>query len=112
MDPKDFDRIREYNLGLTDIGKTSSGPDADIRLDHIDVEGFRRKIELFAPGWVAFNGKKAAQNVLRDRSLRYGPQTQRIGQSSVYVLPSTSNAANGAWDVEWWTRFAYLIHEP
>ena len=59
------------------------------------------------PGILAFVGKRAAQEVL-GRPVGYGPQDVRVGVSEVWVVPSTSGAARGSWDLEPWLALARL----
>lgn len=102
--PENYRRLLEFRIGLTDVAKRTYGPDADLRRDHFDVEAFRAKIERHRPRVIAFNGKKAAWAAIGfpTGSLRYGQQDAMIGASAVFVLPSTSGAANGFWDAGPW----------
>lgn len=109
--PEEYATLPIYGIGLTDLVKISSGSDQSLLKSHYDVPGFRAKIEACAPRAVAFNGKKAAETAL-GRSVRYGKQSAQIGTSEVWVLPSTSGAARGFWDVTHWQRLAdYLQKE-
>ena len=62
-------------------------------------------IEATSPTHLAFNGKSAARAAL-GRKVDYGPQPERIGGATVWVLPSTSGAARGFWDIEPWRELA------
>lgn len=64
--------------------------------------------ERYAPAWIAFNGKNAAKGAL-GRSVDYGQQPERLGPAGVFVLPSTSGAARGAWDLERWHELARIV---
>ena len=57
---------------------------------------------------LAFNGMKAAKAALERRSLDYGRQSDRIGETVVYVLPSTSGR-NRSWDTRPWHDCAKLV---
>jgi TDG/mug DNA glycosylase family protein len=74
-----------------------------------DVSGFRAKIEKYAPKAVAFNGKKAAQLFFASPNVEYGPQKEKIGPMGLFVLPSTSGAARGFWDSEYWFQIAKFV---
>lgn len=104
LEPCDYRRLFEFHIGLTDVAKRTFGPDAALRHGHFDIEGFRKKIERYAPRMVAFNGKKSAAVALQTSSteLIYGLQRTKIGNSTVFVLPSTSGAAQGYWDIGPW----------
>jgi TDG/mug DNA glycosylase family protein len=58
------------------------------------------------PYALAFNGKKAAQ-VFLQQPCDYGRQQRSFGATRIYVLPSTSGAANGYWDRAPWDRLAH-----
>jgi TDG/mug DNA glycosylase family protein len=107
--PHEFDRLREFGLGLTDLGKTSSGGDLGLRAANLDVAGFRTRVCNNAPAWIGFNGVKAAQLVLGARRVCYGQHTGRVGNAQLFVLPSTSGSANRYWEIEWWNQFSALI---
>lgn len=106
LEPAEFRLVTQYGIGLTDIAKTYSGADSGLRRGDFDAEGLRRKIEQYAPHAFAFNGKKAAQAFYGVQDLAYGQQAQRIGETVMFVLPSTSGAASGFWDVGYWQRLA------
>jgi TDG/mug DNA glycosylase family protein len=73
-----------------------------------DPARFRLAIGQFAPQALAFNGKKAASVYLArpTKLIGYGRQAERIGETALYVLPSTSGAASGVWSIEPWRSLA------
>lgn len=109
--PDQDSRIVEHGLGLTDLVKHHSGNDDTLRREMYDVAGFEQKILRHAPRFVAFNGKEAPSIYLGipKRTLRPGLQERRIGQTQLFVLPSTSGSANGSWDEAPWHEFVALI---
>ncbi len=100
---EEFRTLSAYGVGLTDLVKTRSGQDASLKTEDFDIATFRTKIEKFAPKVLAFNGKKAAEMFL-DRSVEYGLQKEKIGNTQIFVLPSTSGAARGYWDESQWAK--------
>jgi TDG/mug DNA glycosylase family protein len=54
---------------------------------------------------LAFNGKRSATVVL-DRSVGYGRQPEELAYAAVWILPSTSAAARGYWDISVWQQLA------
>jgi TDG/mug DNA glycosylase family protein len=106
--PEEFPSLPGYGIGLTDVAKTTSGPDAALRPAHFDVESFMSKIRAHAPAVVAFNGKRAAGTVLGQSgpALRYGLQPECVAGALAYVLPSTSGAAAAFWSPEPWQQLA------
>ncbi len=60
---------------------------------------------------LAFNGKRAAQVFYGARTIGYGLQGDVLGQTRVFVVPSTSGAASGAWDVDKWRALARVVRQ-
>jgi len=109
--PAEFRDLLGLGIGLTDVSKYASGPDQAIRAADFDVPGFRAKILAAAPRAVAFNGKKAASVVFGrpTAALGYGPAPALAGFPAVFILPSTSGAASGHWDLAPWRAFAAYL---
>jgi double-stranded uracil-DNA glycosylase len=103
--PADFGRLPEYGIGLSDVCKVRHGSDAEVGRGHFDVAGLERRIAAAAPAHLAFNGKNAGRAAL-GRPLDYGRQPERFGGSVTWVLPSTSGAARGFWDLGPWRQLA------
>ena len=59
----------------------------------------------FSPAFLAFTSKAGGQKFLGG-ARAYGEQTERIGDTRVWILPSTSGGANGSWQPDVWQRFA------
>jgi len=108
LGPDEFRELPSFGLGLTDLAKGASGMDVDLEEGDYDVEGFTRRLLAAAPRIVAFNGKQAASRFLgmRTRDIEIGIQRVRVGESLVFVLPSTSGAASGYWDIGPWRELA------
>ena len=106
---EEFRSLPDFGIGLTDLAKSASGPDAEIPRSAWDADGLRRKIEAARPRILAFNGKNAAQKFLGASRVGYGRQPDRIGSTTLFVLPSTSGAASGYWDPEPWRELARLV---
>lgn len=102
----------EYGIGLTDVAKTHSGVDAQITADAYDPAEIHRKVLLYEPRVLAFNGKKAASMFYdwkANQPIEYGPQDLWIGNTQVWILPSTSGSASGYWDIMWWHKLAARV---
>jgi TDG/mug DNA glycosylase family protein len=106
--PNEYRELIDHGIGLTDICKTSSGSDRDVGTDGFDVKRLIDTLHAFAPLWIAFNGKAAAEGAL-GHSVRYGERSERLGPSRVFVVPSTSGAARRYWDVRLWHKLAELV---
>ena len=104
--PAEFRGVLAHGIGLTDIVKTAFGPDSGLKPADFDRDGLRRRIEIFQPRILVFNGKRSA-SVFLGRPVAYGHQFDRdIGATRVYVAPSTSGAARGFWDEGHWRLVA------
>lgn len=103
--PSDYARLLEYGIGLTDVCKRRSGSDRAIARDDFDVAPLVSLVARYRPRILAFNGKRAAQVVL-GHSVAYGPQSGRLAETRLFVLPSTSGAARGYWDASHWQQLA------
>ena len=109
--PDEFRLLPQFAIGLTDLAKTVSGADVDLPRGAFDREALRRRIRAVRPKALAFNGKKAA-SVFLDKSgpvLAYGRQTPIPDFPEIFVLPSTSGAARGAWDPRPWFDLAAAL---
>jgi double-stranded uracil-DNA glycosylase len=106
--PEEFGRLPDFGLGLTDACKTRFGSDAEVGTRDHDPERVRHSVLTFAPERLAFVGKQAARIVL-GRVVDYGPQPERIGETQVWVMPSTSGLARRFWSVEPWQQLADAV---
>ncbi len=107
LEPREFRQVTTYGLGLTDLCKTRSGSDAEIGTDAFDAPRLIRIVERYAPRWLAFTSKTAARYAL-GRPASYGEQSEGIGGTRVFVLPSPSGRARRYWDIEPWRDLARL----
>ena len=106
--PRQYRDLLRYRIGLTDFIKTHAGMDHQLPLPELR-EGarirLRTSIERLRPEFLAFTSKAAGQNFLGGRR-DYGEQGESIGGTKIWILPSTSGAANGSWRPEVWHAFA------
>jgi TDG/mug DNA glycosylase family protein len=109
--PEQYPSLVKFRIGLTDLVKGRAGRDTVLAAHDFDVESFKAKIEKFAPKAVGFNGKKAAEVFFGRTGIESGLQENRIGKTALFVLPSTSGAARGYWDPEYWWELARFVSE-
>ena len=109
--PEQYPSLVKFRIGLTDLVKGRAGRDTVLAAHDFDVESFKAKIEKFAPKAVGFNGKKAAEVFFGRTGIESGLQENRIGKTAIFVLPSTSGAARGYWDPEYWWELARFVSE-
>ena len=93
---QDDARLLEYGIGLTDLVKRSTPSSADLSTAeaHDGARVLERKLLLYAPKVVCFNGKGVYGWYRRRRQVALGVQDDAIGSAQVFVAPSTS-ARNG-----------------
>ncbi len=111
LSPEEDGLLPDFGIGLTDVAKGASGPDATIPKDRFDPDRLRRIVEEWRPRFLAFNGKKAAMaGAGLRRSPPYGPLSlpDRV-PAEVRVLPSTSGSASGYWDLEPWADLSRAV---
>ena len=107
--PTEYRTVLKYGIGLTNMAPDSVGNDDVLEADDFDPDGVRAKIEHFQPQVLAFVGKRAAQEFLGRKSVPYGPLSDRVGTTTLWVLPSTSGAARRYWDPGIWHALAAAI---
>ena len=102
----EYQELLSCGIGLTDVAKNQAGNDAQIDFKLSDPSRVRADTLHFCPSVLAFNGKKAAQIFLGKRRVEYGFQAEVVGDTRLFVVPSTSGAANGYWDIGIWHELA------
>ena len=89
--------------------KDKSGMDNVLSSSDFKNNGLIEKIEKYNPRFLCFNGKKAAKEFYGVRNVEYGLQEKKMKDTRIFVAPSTSGAANGFWDIDYWTNLSKLI---
>lgn len=107
--PSEYALLLSFGIGLTDVVKDQSGPDAELDFRRSDPAALRAKIERFAPSWLCFSSKRAAQTFLGRAKLAYGLQPEQIGATRLFVAPSPSGRASGYWNVDVWHELAERV---
>ncbi|MBK8141471.1 MAG: hypothetical protein IPK57_10960 [Chitinophagaceae bacterium] len=69
----------------------------------------------YNPKYIAFTSKAAASFALGFKGItsiiEYGLQSQMIGGSKVFVLPSTSGSARAYWDEKYWFELSRIVKQ-
>ena len=108
LQPHQYRELLQHRIGLTDLVKTHSGMDHQIPISNLKPDArvrLRGSIASFQPAFLAFTSKAAGQGFLGGKR-DYGEQAEMIAGTRIWILPSTSGAANGSWRPEIWHRFA------
>jgi TDG/mug DNA glycosylase family protein len=106
IDPEEWRTLLDHGIGLTDLAKRHHGADETIPRDALDRDRVRDLVSAWQPKALAFNGITAAKKFLHRREVVPGLQTDRIGTTTVWALPSTSGMARGHWDRRPWAAMA------
>jgi double-stranded uracil-DNA glycosylase len=100
-----FELLRE-GIGATNAAPRTTPGSGDLR--RADFAGSAERLERIArelhPGWIAFVGKEAYRGAFNERP-ELGVQERALGETRLFVLPSTS-PANAA--VSWGERLRWF----
>nr|WP_256470193.1 mismatch-specific DNA-glycosylase [Bradyrhizobium sp. 157] len=110
LQPHQYRDLLQYRIGLTDLVKAGVGMDRATlpKMTAADRARLSNAVATFRPQFLAFTSKTAGQKFF-DGKRDYGEQLELIGDTRVWILPSTSGAANGSWRPEVWHRFADAV---
>ena len=111
LQPPQYRDLLDYRIGLTDLVKGHFGMDHQLprsQLGEMAQTRLRASILACRPKFLAFTSKTAGQKFLGDKR-DYGEQIELIADTRIWILPSTSGAANGAWRPDIWHRFAERV---
>jgi double-stranded uracil-DNA glycosylase len=109
LSPHEFPRLLDHGIGLTDLCKVGAGSDREVARFGFDLGRLRDAAAACRPRVIAFNGKKGGQVALGRVITEYGRQPEEWEDTGIYVLPSTSGAANGFWDIGPWRELAAAL---
>jgi len=107
--PSEYRLLPSFGIGLTDFAKGQAGNDADIAFASPYREQLQAKVLQYQPQFLCFNGKRAAQEFYATKAVTFGLQPEPVGFTKVFVAPSTSGAAQRAWDKRIWKKLADLV---
>jgi double-stranded uracil-DNA glycosylase len=106
LEPSQQFDLLKHGIGVTNAAARTTPGSGDLR--KADFAGAAGRLEQIArdqrPAWVGFVGKEAYRGTFGTRPL-LGPQELRLGDTQLYVLPSTS-PANAA--VPWAERLKWF----
>ncbi len=100
LEPDEYRVLLEFGVGLTNAARRTTRGSGDLRA--ADFAGARERLEAIAaelgPRVIGFVGKAAFQGVFRERP-EHGLHARTLGETLLFVLPSTSPAnAAVSWD--------------
>ncbi|MFC0241520.1 mismatch-specific DNA-glycosylase [Rhodopseudomonas telluris] len=97
LDPTAFNEVVKFGIGLTDLCKDLAGSDRDVRPKPEHRIVLRDKIERHRPTYLAFTSLEAGKRFF-GRRVDFGRQSECIGDTRIFVLPSTSPMAAWNWN--------------
>jgi TDG/mug DNA glycosylase family protein len=100
--PKDYASLLDCNIGLTDLNKTEWGADSELSHAAFDILAFNEKMRRYVPRVIAFDSKFAASKFFGRKTISYGLQPERLFESALFVVPSTSGRARNYFEIEHW----------
>jgi double-stranded uracil-DNA glycosylase len=113
VDPSEQEALLGYGYGITNAALRTTPGSGDLR--KADFTGSAARLERiaveFRPRAIGFVGKEAYRGAFGERP-ELGPQQRRLGESRLFVLPSTSPAnAAVSWDerLRWFRAFRTSI---
>lgn len=110
LTPQEFPDLLQYSIGLTDLAKTQVGMDKEVQYVESDVGVLKAKIEQFQPMVLAFTSKEAAKRFYGRKQVDFGRQEERLGETVVFILPSTSGLATSSWNESYWHELATFLN--
>ena len=107
LSPGDYTLLLDAGIGLVDVAEYVAAADAALPDNALFAAGLRDVVEAIKPRALAFNGKTTAGLFYRGGAhrLTYGRQSERIGETVCYVVPSTA-ATSAFWSIEPWRELA------
>jgi TDG/mug DNA glycosylase family protein len=112
--PEDQFEALRYGVGITNAAERTTKGSSDLR--RADFLGSAERLERIAldlrPGAIGFVGKEAYRGAFGKRAAGHGLQERRLGDTLLFVLPSTSpaNAAVPyAERLRWFRAFRALL---
>jgi double-stranded uracil-DNA glycosylase len=106
LTPQEQFEALEYGVGITNAAYRTTPGSGDLR--RADFAGSADRLERIArelrPHWLGFVGKEAYRGAFNERA-ELGVQERALGDTRLFVLPSTS-PANAA--VPWWDRLRWF----
>ena len=91
LDPQEQFELLELGYGATNAAYRTTPGSGDLRRGDFDRDAFEARIRTVSPRAVAFVGKEAYRGLYNERP-ELGPQHRTIGETQLFVLPSTSPA--------------------
>jgi TDG/mug DNA glycosylase family protein len=109
--PMDYPALWDLGIGLTDIAKSVYGMDHQLPKDSLGQQAagaLRTRILKITPRNLAFTSLTAGRAVMGKDAIP-GRQEEKIGDTTVWILPSPSPLAGNHWDIAPWRALARAV---
>ena len=90
-EPAEQFELLKQGIGATNAAARTTPGSGDLRRGDFDPSHIERIAHELKPAWIAFVGKEAYRGAFGERAA-LGPQARSLGDTALYVLPSTSPA--------------------
>jgi TDG/mug DNA glycosylase family protein len=93
LTPEEQFDVVDFGIGLTNAATRTTRGSSDLRRSdfHGSAERLTELAEELRPGWLAFVGTEAYRGTFEERP-ELGEQARQLGETRLFVLPSTSPA--------------------
>jgi double-stranded uracil-DNA glycosylase len=92
LDPSEEQRLLDAGCGITNLVSRATAAAAE--LSPVELEqgraGLERKVQRYAPRWLAILGIGAYRTAFGRRGARIGQQAERLGPTGIWLLPNPS----------------------
>ena len=113
FEPRDYEKLWELGIGLTDIAKHVYGMDHQLPGDALGpgaIAALKARIRKAQPAILAFTSLNGGRKVMGARAVA-GEQVERLGETRVFILPSPSPLADNHWDIAPWRELAQAVKQ-
>jgi len=93
LTPEEQFDVVDFGIGLTNAATRTTRGSGDLRRSDFQgsAERLTKLAEELRPGWLAFVGKEAYRGTFGERP-ELGEQARQLGETRLFVLPSTTPA--------------------
>lgn len=109
--PAEYEELWSHGIGLTDIAKFTFGMDHQLPRDALGQEAvaaLKTRIRKARPAILAFTSLNGGRKVMGPKAVA-GEQTEQLGDTRVFILPSPSPLAANHWDIAPWHALAKAV---
>jgi TDG/mug DNA glycosylase family protein len=109
--PTEYELLWDLGIGLTDIAKHAYGMDHQLPKDALGaaaIAALKARILKARPRVLAFTSLNGGRKVMGPRAVA-GEQSEMLGDTKVFILPSPSPLAANHWDIGPWRDLAKAV---